>query len=149
MAKSGWDTIKKWLGIDSALGISFKLPKIGINWGSKTVAGFTIKWPSSFYTYAKGGFPDKGQMFIANEAGPEMVGTLDGKTAVANNNQITAGIAAAVFPAVYNAMIAALSRMGGGNNEFRIFIGDKELTDIVVEGIQKETKVTGVNPVMV
>ena len=78
-----------------------------------------------------------------------MVGTLDGKTAVANNNQITAGIAAAVFPAVYNAMIAALSRMGGGNNEFRIFIGDKELTDIVVEGIQKETKVTGVNPVMV
>ena len=149
LAKSGWDTIKKWLGIDSALGISFKLPKIGINWGSKTVAGFTIKWPSSFYTYAKGGFPDKGQMFIANEAGPEMVGTLDGKTAVANNNQITAGIAAAVFPAVYNAMIAALSRMGGGNNEFRIFIGDKELTDIVVEGIQKETKVTGVNPVMV
>lgn len=34
----------------------------------------------------------KGQMFIANEAGAEMVGSLDGHTAVANQQQIIEGI---------------------------------------------------------
>lgn len=45
---------------------------------------------------ANGGFVDTGQMFIAREAGPEMVGTINGKTAVANNEQITQGIKQAV-----------------------------------------------------
>ena len=46
--------------------------------------------------YASGGFPETGSMFIANEAGPEMVGTINGKTAVANNDQIVAGVASGV-----------------------------------------------------
>lgn len=41
---------------------------------------------------ASGGFFDAGQLFIAREAGPEMVGTIGGNTAVANNDQIVAGI---------------------------------------------------------
>lgn len=41
---------------------------------------------------ANGGFVDQGQLFIANEAGPEMVGSIGGKTAVANNDQIVDGI---------------------------------------------------------
>lgn len=41
---------------------------------------------------ANGGIVDNGQMFIAREAGPEMVGTIGGTTAVANNDQIVAGI---------------------------------------------------------
>lgn len=149
LAKSGWSTLKSWLGIENGFKLKFTLPKIKVNWGSKTVAGFKISYPSGFSTYAKGGFPMKGQMFIANEAGPEMVGTMDGKTAVANNNQITAGIAAAVYPAVYSAMMQALGRMGGGNKEIRVFIGDRELTDIVVEGVKRETKTTGKNPMMI
>ena len=54
--------------------------------------------------FATGGFPDEGQMFIAREAGPELVGTLNGHTAVANNDQIVSGIASAnegVVTAVY------------------------------------------------
>ena len=47
-------------------------------------------------TYAAGGFPEKGSMFIAREAGPEMVGSINGKTAVANNDQIVAGVASGV-----------------------------------------------------
>lgn len=46
--------------------------------------------------YASGGFPETGQMFIAREAGPEMVGTINGKTAVANNDQIVNGVASGV-----------------------------------------------------
>lgn len=41
---------------------------------------------------ANGGMFDSGQLFIAREAGPEMVGTMGGHTAVANNDQIVAGI---------------------------------------------------------
>lgn len=54
--------------------------------------------------FASGGFPDKGSLFIANEAGPEMVGTMGGRTAVANNEQIVAGIARGVYDAVTAAM---------------------------------------------
>lgn len=53
----------------------------------------------SLKAYAKGGFVDNGQMFIAREAGPEMVGTIGNKTSVANNEQIVSGIAQGVSDA--------------------------------------------------
>lgn len=46
--------------------------------------------------FENGGFPDHGQMFIARESGPELVGTIGQKTAVANNSQIIAGVSAGV-----------------------------------------------------
>ena len=42
--------------------------------------------------FAEGGWPEAGALFIAREAGPEMVGTIGASTAVANNDQIVAGI---------------------------------------------------------
>lgn len=42
--------------------------------------------------YADGGFVDQGQLFIAREAGAEMVGSIGRRTAVANNDQIVEGI---------------------------------------------------------
>ena len=54
--------------------------------------------------FANGGYPDEGQMFIARENGPEMVGTIGGRTAVANNDQIVEGIRQGVFEAVSAAM---------------------------------------------
>lgn len=44
-------------------------------------------------TYASGGFPDAGEMFVAREAGPELVGTIGGRSAVVNNDDIESGIA--------------------------------------------------------
>lgn len=41
---------------------------------------------------ANGGFVDQGQLFIAREAGAEMVGSIGRRTAVANNDQIVEGI---------------------------------------------------------
>lgn len=49
--------------------------------------------------FATGGFPNRGQLFIANESGPEMVGRIGGRSAVANKDQITDGIATAVYTA--------------------------------------------------
>ena len=50
----------------------------------------------SVSAYATGGYPTTGQMFIAREAGPEYVGTMSGRTAVANNDQIVSGVASGV-----------------------------------------------------
>ena len=64
-------------------------------------------------TYANGGFPDEGQMFIAREAGAEMVGSIGGHTAVANNDQIVEGIANGVAAAnsEQNRLLAEQNRL--------------------------------------
>lgn len=49
--------------------------------------------------FAEGGFPETGQFFFARESGPEMVGTIGGRTAVASNGDIVAGIASGVAQA--------------------------------------------------
>lgn len=53
---------------------------------TKQVMNLNVDW------YERGGFPDVGDLFIANEAGPEMVGTMGRQNAVANNMQIVEGI---------------------------------------------------------
>lgn len=59
--------------------------------------------------HAEGGFPEDG-LFYANHG--ELVGKFsNGRTAVANNEQIVAGISAGVFDAV----VAAFSQTGGNN----------------------------------
>ena len=54
------------------------------------------KGASTGRRFAAGGFPNVGQLFLAREAGPELVGTMGGQNAVANNDQIVSGIAAGV-----------------------------------------------------
>lgn len=108
LIKSGWGKIKDWLGISNAFKLSFKLPKIGVKWGSKTLLGFKINYPNGFYTYARGGFPEEGP-FMMNRG--EIAGKFsNGKTVVANNQQITDGIARAV----YSAFSAATAEGAGG-----------------------------------
>lgn len=58
--------------------------------------------------YADGGFPDYGDLFIANERGPEMVGTIGNRTAVANSSSIET--------AIYNAVRSAMSDSAGGQS---------------------------------
>lgn len=92
--KELWNRFAEWLNRK----LSFSIYPI-------TIAGKTIfdgaeinlgKIP----TFATGGFPDLGQMFIARESGPEMVGRIGGKTAVANNDQIVDAIARGVSMAI-------------------------------------------------
>lgn len=45
---------------------------------------------------AGGGFVSTGDMFVAREAGPELVGRIGSRTAVANNDQIVQGVAGGV-----------------------------------------------------
>lgn len=64
-------------------------------------------------TFGDGGFPQMGELFIAREAGPELVGSIGGRTAVANNDQIVNGIAAGVSEAMaaQNALLAEQNQL--------------------------------------
>lgn len=138
--QNAWNSFKQWW---NDLGLEFphidtphfkidgefslappKVPKVSIDW------------------YANGGFPGKGQLFVANEVGPEMVGTMDGRTAVANQQEITQGIANAVYPAVYNAVVAAMSE---ANNNVNITLqGDADkLFTMVQDKANSYTNMTG------
>jgi hypothetical protein len=66
--------------------------------------------------FAEGGFPNQGQMFIAREAGAELVGNIGGSTAVANNDQIVT----AVSDGVYRAVSQAMSEQGGQRVSLRV-----------------------------
>lgn len=126
LVKSGWKKIKDWLGISKALSLKFKLPKIKVKWGTKKVAGFEIKYPSGFKTYATGGFPEDG-WFRANHG--ELMGKFDnGKTVVANNKQITQGIADAVYQGnrENNALMRQELELMRRQNELLLGILEKE-----------------------
>ncbi|HCT93009.1 MAG TPA: hypothetical protein DF613_16745 [Lachnospiraceae bacterium] len=62
--------------------------------------------------YASGGTPNTGQVFMAREAGPELVGTIGRHTSVMNNNQIVSSVSAGV----YSAVLAAMQASGGERN---------------------------------
>jgi len=91
----------------------------------------------SVSAYATGGFPDAGQMFIAREAGPELVGQIGRRTAVANNDQIVEGIAGGVRNAnsdVISALYAAASQIVRAVN-------DKD-TSVTLDGQRVSESVT-------
>ena len=139
-------------GIDAEAGV-------GINYGStkedlyeiydliKKIGGSTISISDyGIYHggggrthYADGGFPSTGQMFVARESGPEMVGTIGGHTAVMNNNQIVASVSSGVYEAVMAAM--------GGQNDRPIVlnVNGKELAKVTYGDYQAEGSRRGAN----
>lgn len=78
--------------------------------------------------FEDGGFPNEGQLFIAREAGAEMVGAMGRRTAVANNDQIVEGISAGVSVAndgVIAAIYALLNVVE--EKDMSVVIGDNEI----------------------
>lgn len=106
-----------------------KLPHISVSYtsapsvlsrffGVYSIPHLSVNW------YANGGFPDAGQLFIANESGPEMVGSIGGKAAVANNDQIVEAIAQGVFRAVTEALNG---NSGNRKQEIVIYLDGKAM----------------------
>ena len=89
----------------------------------KTASNIKVK------RYATGGFPEDG-WFRASHG--EIMGQFDnGQSVVANNQQITGGIADAVYPAVYNAMIAAMASSGGSGGDIVVQIDGENVFRVV------------------
>ncbi len=143
--KTAWGKIKTKL--------KFPMQMPHISWGTtqKTILGKKISVPSlNVKWYANGGFPDMGQLFIARERGAEMVGNIGGKTAVANNDQITTAIAAAVGPAVYDAMMSAMANGDSGQINLNLELGGQKITDYVIQDVKNRTFASGGrNPILV
>lgn len=115
---SGIESAINWIvdGINRLLGgfnnvASWAGNVLGKKWGGVTLLQRVYLGRVSVPQYASGGFPTPGQLFVANEPGnPEMIGSIGGRTAVANNEQITEAIAAAVYNAVVSAQAQQADR---------------------------------------
>lgn len=88
--------------------IHIPLPHIDVGWDNWNVGTLSFSVPRfNLNWYANGGFPNAGELFIANEAGPELVGKMGNRNVVANNKQITDGIKAAVVEGMTEVMMVA------------------------------------------
>ncbi|MDE7436663.1 MAG: hypothetical protein K2N01_12710 [Lachnospiraceae bacterium] len=146
LIRDGWNTVTEW--VNGFFGSGSKPRGAAI---SKKANGGVFAGGSwhPVTAYASGGMPASGQFFMAREAGPELVGTIGGHTAVMNNNQIVASVS----KGVYSATMAAMSQTMGGQKsgtpiEVHVHIGDKEVTDYVVKDINGRTLATGKCPIV-
>lgn len=125
--KDTWETVKNWW--DNTVGAWIQNAKnkiVGFFSGGQSSADSAAQKAStggqSAKGYATGGFVTSGQLFYAREAGPELVGSIGGRTAVANNDQIVD----AVSDGVYRAIAPLMSGMQGGATH--IYLDGKEIT---------------------
>lgn len=137
-AKTASEALARGLG-------SVSMPKFSFSWATekKSVSLFgqeialSVPWPKLSFM-ASGGFVDQGQLFIAREAGAEMVGSMGGRTAVANNDQIVEGISSGVYAAVRSAMQES---DGGSNISVNVYLDGKQI-NASVEKRQRERGAT-------
>ena len=109
-----------------------KLPPITV----KAIATLT---EVSIPRLAVGGQVDEGQLFIAREAGPELVGSMGGKTTVANNDQIVEGIQSGVRAAVAEVLAPYLREIANNTREtadkdFSFSITDRDIARANISG---------------
>lgn len=99
-------------------GIETPIPKMKVNW------------------YASGGFPQTGEMFVARERGPELVGRMGGRNSVANNVQIIEGIKQGVIDAMMQVYMS--TQAGGSNDERILYIEVKtENDEVLARAVQR------------
>lgn len=104
IGKSAWTTVTDWVKNNLGWGSV----NVGVNLVDNESGGILLakgglykgkKW-KPIQNYASGGYPNGSQLFVAREAGPELVGTLGGHTAVMNNDQIVASVSDGVAKAI-------------------------------------------------
>lgn len=121
-----WDKVKNFWsntitpGIQNAAATVSNLFSGGV--GGNLVSNIFKKKGNKVGAYASGGFVTSGDLFMAREAGPEFVGSIGGRTAVANNDQIVE----AVSDGVYRAMAPLVS--GIGKSDTRVYLDGREIT---------------------
>lgn len=120
-------------GLNRVVGVVNALPGVNIGYVN----------PLYLPRFAKGGFPQAGQLFMAREAGAELVGQIGNRTAVANNDQIIAGIQ----QGVYNAMINAQAEQY--QQPQIINIGNRQVYKSFSSGLRTENNRLGTSVVRV
>ena len=117
----------------------FSLPSIKVN-GSFSInppraPSFSVEW----IQYATGGFPETGEAFVANEAGPELVGKIGNRNAVVNQQQIVESVS--------NGVAQAVSKVLGSGNDSKqtivIKVGSTEIARAVIDGMNSVNRQAG------
>ena len=111
--------------------------------GSRANGGVLVngQWmPANYYASGTLGAP-VGQLFVAREAGPELVGNIGSHTAVMNNDQIVSSVAYGVE----NAMTRALRNANSGNGGvYNIYLDqDHKIGTYTLEQLQAMAKSNG------
>lgn len=97
-----------------------------------SLPSLSVKW------YAGGGLPDFGELFVAREAGPELVGRIGSQSAVVNNDQIVDAVSQGVAQAV-----SGVVGQGGGDITLQINLGTKKLYETVITEAQRQNARAG------
>jgi hypothetical protein len=174
----GINSVAKIIKADTA-GKTYDIPVRGIvttvqqKDNSKKAGGGVFsggKW-NPIERFASGGVPNGSQLFWAREAGPELVGTLGGHTAVMNNDQIVASVSAGVARAIasikfnltglpsvstvnqgediesamYRAVVRALSESESGGIDVNVNLDGDPIYRNIVRRNRANTRMTGVN----
>lgn len=144
-AFSTWDASSKGYAYGSSFadGISRAIRSASFPTLKGTVSTYGGTTSMSFSAYASGGYPTTGELFVANEAGPELVGTIGNRSAVVNNDQIVDSVSKGVYQAVSSAM-----SQSGGDKVVEAKVNDKVLFEVVVSRARQETVRTGYNPLL-
>lgn len=134
-AANWWSDVQTWWNNTvGELNVKVKVPHFSVGWnydisnmmaevanflfGRQAIPYIDVKW------YAQGGFPANGEFFVANEAGPEMIGRIGNRNAVANNDQIVE----AISEGVYSAVVSAMSAAGNGSQEINVYLDGRKVT---------------------
>lgn len=147
-----WNKVQNlWNNYGAKQTLWFKINPTAASWtpGQKATGGLYTSGQWRPITAASGGAFSTGQMFIAREAGPELVGSIGRSTAVMNNTQIVSSVAAGVYYAVVSAFsqYAAARNGQSGTANINVYVGGKQVTDVVIEEVNRRTSANGVCPI--
>ena len=99
-----------------------------------SVSAFT----NSTRKFADGGLPNMGELFVAREAGPELVGKIGNTNAVMNNNQIVQSVSQGVAAAVSSVLGSGL-----GTRDIRLIIDGREISTVVANRAARTANIFG------
>lgn len=114
-----------------------------------TIKGYVAEMGGSFYNgswhnipqYASGGLPNHGSMFIAGEAGAELVGHIGGHTEVLNQSQMASALAEGMAP-----QAQLLQQLVAIGEQILAEQGDRNVvvsTSAITEGFQRMNRREG------
>ena len=135
------------LSIKSVNEVSFqKIQKLIVE--EPKMGGMVNLSKGNIQAFASGGIPNYGQMFIAREAGAELVGGFGGRTGVMNNEQIVDAVADGVYRAVTSAMQVTQAGSGSGGRDVILQIDGREIARGLLPEMNTESQRLGYRPIL-
>lgn len=110
------------------------------------VAGALASYIPFIPQFAEGGFPNMGELFIANEAGPELVGRIGGRPAVMNNDQIVQAVSQGVYMAISPLFNSKNNMETPG--EFKMYLNGREVGRALLPELNNESQRLGYKPIL-